>query len=206
MAKNFNEITIALAGILQASALLNDIAHGRPYSPEAWQAMLGSILKLDASDVLSVYGGTQHLQYGLQLLQQILSKNQDKQKLIHVMRYTVASMQLEAKIRRRSQLLSKLAEAITQTQKQADFFHLDHPTVINKLADVYRDVLVDVDFTVKVIGKEKILGVAENFAKCRAMLLAALRSAVLWQQVGGSKWQLLFSRRKILRCVDTLLS
>ena len=33
--------------------------------------------------------------------------------------------------------------------------------------------------------------------KIRAVLLAGIRSAVLWKQMGGTKWQILFFRRKI---------
>ncbi|MEO6102953.1 MAG: DUF489 family protein, partial [Pseudoxanthomonas sp.] len=32
-------------------------------------------------------------------------------------------------------------------------------------------------------------------AEIRAILLAAVRSAVLWRQLGGSFWDLVFSRR-----------
>jgi high frequency lysogenization protein len=34
-------------------------------------------------------------------------------------------------------------------------------------------------------------------AKVRAALFAGIRSAFLWHQLGGSRWQLLFSRKKI---------
>jgi high frequency lysogenization protein len=34
-------------------------------------------------------------------------------------------------------------------------------------------------------------------ARVRAALFAGIRSAFLWHQLGGSRWQLLFSRKKI---------
>ena len=34
-------------------------------------------------------------------------------------------------------------------------------------------------------------------AKVRAALFAGIRSALLWHQLGGSRWHLLFSRKKI---------
>jgi len=36
----------------------------------------------------------------------------------------------------------------------------------------------------------------DNAAKIRALLLAGIRAAVLWQQLGGSRWKLFWSRRK----------
>ncbi len=38
----------------------------------------------------------------------------------------------------------------------------------------------------------------DNAAKIRALLLAGIRSARLWRQLGGHRWQLIFSRRKLL--------
>ena len=42
--------------------------------------------------------------------------------------------------------------------------------------------------------------------KIRACLLAGIRSAVLWRQVGGSKWQLLFHRKKLVQAAQQLYS
>ena len=38
----------------------------------------------------------------------------------------------------------------------------------------------------------------DTAAKIRALLLAGIRSARLWRQLGGHRWQLIFSRRKLL--------
>lgn len=38
-----------------------------------------------------------------------------------------------------------------------------------------------------------------NAAKIRALLLAGIRSARLWRQLGGHRWQLVFSRSKLLK-------
>jgi len=44
-----------------------------------------------------------------------------------------------------------------------------------------------------------------NAARIRALLLAGIRSARLWRQLGGHRWQLLFSRRKLLAELYPLL-
>lgn len=41
--------------------------------------------------------------------------------------------------------------------------------------------------------------------RIRACLLAGIRSAVLWRQV-GNKWQVLFSRRKIIAMAKQIYS
>ena len=39
----------------------------------------------------------------------------------------------------------------------------------------------------------------------RALLLAALRSAVLWRQSGGSLWDFAFRRRDMAAAIDALV-
>jgi high frequency lysogenization protein len=41
--------------------------------------------------------------------------------------------------------------------------------------------------------------------KVRALLLAGIRAAVLWRQVGGSRLQILFSRAKIKAAAEKIL-
>ena len=55
------------------------------------------------------------------------------------------------------------------------------------------------------IGINVVNAVEQNVQdKIRACLLAGIRSAVLWRQVGGSKWQLLFHRKKLVQAARQL--
>ena len=47
-------------------------------------------------------------------------------------------------------------------------------------------------------GEQNFVSNATNANKIRALLLAAIRSAVLWRQCGGTRWQMLFQRKAIL--------
>jgi high frequency lysogenization protein len=42
--------------------------------------------------------------------------------------------------------------------------------------------------------------------RIRACLLAGVRAARLWRQVGGSRWQLIFSRGRYLNAIDQALA
>ena len=55
-----------------------------------------------------------------------------------------------------------------------------------------------------VSGDPAILNNPDTANKVRTFLLCAIRSAVLWQQSGGSRWQLLFKRKKIIHTAQTL--
>src|SRR3569623_1381139 len=56
-----------------------------------------------------------------------------------------------------------------------------------------------------VIGAQGLLSLPDVANKVRTLLLAAIRSAVLWRQCGGNRWQLIFGRRKIIDTARALL-
>ena len=54
-------------------------------------------------------------------------------------------------------------------------------------------------------GNPHYLGQAGVVAEIRALLLAAVRSAVLWRQMGGSLWDFLLAKRRMIDAVDRAL-
>ncbi|MNO05884.1 putative lysogenization regulator [compost metagenome] len=54
-------------------------------------------------------------------------------------------------------------------------------------------------------GNPHYLGQAGVVDEIRALLLAAVRSAVLWRQMGGSLWDFLFGKRAMIEAVDRAL-
>ena len=59
---------------------------------------------------------------------------------------------------------------------------------------------------IQVTGAPQVLQNSQVQSKVRATLLAGIRAAVLWQQVGGGRLQLMFSRQRLLREAKTILS
>jgi high frequency lysogenization protein len=46
----------------------------------------------------------------------------------------------------------------------------------------------------------------ETLDKARALLMAAVRSAILWQQLGASQWLFLFRRKALTNTAQKLLA
>ena len=80
-----------------------------------------------------------------------------------------------------------------------------HPDVIAALARLYADTVSTLRPRVMVQGNPHYLGQAGVVAEIRALLLAALRSAVLWRQCGGSLWDFVFRRREMAAAIDARL-
>ena len=77
-----------------------------------------------------------------------------------------------------------------------------HANVISELAKLYADTLSNLRPRVMVQGNPHYLGQAGVVAEIRALLMAALRAAVLWRQLGGSLWDFVFSRRQMAAAID----
>ena len=210
MARSLRNPVLALAGIFQSARLVQQLAREGRTDNDALRASIQSILALDAPDVETVYGGARGVRLGLELLSTRLSgKTQPSD--MEMARYVVALVQLEGTLRRRPAMLDAIRQGIDTARAQMKFFQNDapledvHPLLMDKLAELYSQTISTLTPRIMVSGEHGHLNNPAIAAKVRAALLAGIRSAVLWRQLGGRRWQLLFTRGKIARSAAELL-
>jgi len=74
VAKNFYDITLALAGICQATQLTQQLAHQGQCDSAALQVSIRSLLDLNPASTLAVYGNDEaNLRTGLETLMAVLN-------------------------------------------------------------------------------------------------------------------------------------
>lgn len=78
--------------------------------------------------------------------------------------------------------------------------------IFNALAGIYVDVISPIGPRIQVTGSPDILQNSSIQAKVRALLFTGIRSAVLWQQIGGSRLQLMFSRQRLITQAKEILA
>lgn len=203
MQDKYYNITLALAGMIQSVNLVRELAQTGKMNDTAFEASIYSIFQTDPENIPSVYGGKAGVKSGLEKLIQIFSRADAAKPLT---RYMLSLVHLQKKVSRSPKLVSQLSQRINQTKKQVEYFNLTHPTVIANLADTYLKTISVFKFRIIIWGTQRSLSVSENMDKIRALLLAGIRSAVLWRQVGGSRLQLLFSRHKIKAMAEKILT
>ena len=76
--------------------------------------------------------------------------------------------------------------------------------MVANLAAIYSDVISPLGTKIHVLGMQDYLVRPDIQQKIRATLLAGVRAGILWQQVGGTRWQFLFSRKKLLNQMKSL--
>ncbi len=198
MSRSLNDQTLALAGVCQAANLVQQIAHNGQCSETSLETCIRSLFATDPASTLDVYGGDlADIREGLVTLSSVLSQ-QSKQQDIEVLRYVLNLIQLEAKLNRSPDMLDVIGSRIDQARHTAGHFGYTHSNLISNLASVYADTISTFRLRIQVSGNPSVLQREENAAKVRALLLAGIRSAVLWRQTGGRRWQLIFNRKKVI--------
>ncbi|NIF21814.1 high frequency lysogenization protein HflD [Candidatus Pantoea multigeneris] len=207
MAKNYYEITLALAGICQAAHLTHQLAHQGQCQPEAFTTSLRSLLDLSPTSVLAVYGNQEaNLRLGLETLVAVLNSATRQGVGAELTRYTLSLMVLERKLNANKTALNTLAQRISQLDRQLAHYELESDTITSAMAGIYVDVISPLGPRIQVTGSPAVLQNTQVQSRVRATLLAGIRSAVLWQQVGGGRLQLMLSRKQLLREANNLLS
>ena len=197
MSKSLTDQTLALAGVFQAATLVSQVAHQGRCADSSLETSLRSLFVTNPDSTLEVYGDQlMNLREGLDALAKILS-NQTRQQDMDILRYSLNLIQLESSLNRKRDMLEVIGERIDQARHTAHHFGYVHGNLIRNLASVYQDTISTFRLRIQVTGDPAILQREENAARVRALLLAGIRSAVLWRQTGGRRWQLLIRRRKV---------
>lgn len=201
--------TLALAGIFQAARLVQQVARSGMVDQEVFAASIKTIFKIDAATPEDVFGGLNNVISGCKTLLNQLGAgdpaNPTKNKDIEVTKYVISIMVLERKLMKEPQLLKKITDGIEKARAQAEHFSLTHDNVIASLANVYSETISTLRPRVMVNGEHNHLSNPDNANKIRALLLAAIRAAVLWDQCGGSRWQIMFKRKAFTEEADRIL-
>ena len=199
------ERLLALAGVFEAAALVDRLAKTGQIQEGALSCMLGSLLVRDPQNTLEVYGGDHlNLRDGLRALAGALERNPGSLPR-ETLRYAVALVALQRQLDKRSDMLAVIGKRLPQIDNQAQLFGITHDNVVSACAALYQDTLSTFRQRIQVHGEMRYLQDNRNAEKIRALLLAGIRSAMLWRQLGGRRWQLLFSRRKLLDDLYPLL-
>ncbi|MGH8190434.1 MAG: high frequency lysogenization protein HflD [Rhodanobacteraceae bacterium] len=180
---------LALAGIFQAVSLVRDLARTGECDNESLEASLASVFKLEADSAADVFGGNLGVRRGLRVLIEQVEGDDRDLPLFHML---INVLKLERALSRNPEANRRLGEALEGMQRQLQHFPVSHPTIVGRLADIYSANLSPLKPRITVVGNPLYLQQTALAQRVRALLLAALRAAVLWHQLGGRRRHLLF--------------
>jgi high frequency lysogenization protein len=194
---------IAMAGLFQACGLVHDVATRGEADAAALETSLASVFRIDAESVDAVFGGVANLRYGLRTTIAMLGGERREPA---VTRLVLAVLSLERRFGRQPGMRERVRAGIEALAADGAMPDVSASEIQARMAELYRETLSQLPPRITVHGDPALLARPRNVDRIRALLLAAVRAAVLWRQLGGSQWRLLLRRRAYLMLARGLLT
>ena len=153
--------------------------------------------------MVDVFGGIPGVKLGLQNLSNILA-NRNAEENREVVRYVFGLLYLERKFASNGSMMEVVHSRLEHTSFRAEHFAGHVNDLCHSVSGIYQDTLSHQKFRIKVTGSAQHLQNEQNADIIRALLLAGVRSAFLWRQLGGRRWKLLWQRKKLLQASQNL--
>lgn len=203
--KNLRQRTLALAALFQAVYCVDKLAKfGHAPVPNI-ETCLNSLFVFDAPDTESIYGGIVELQTGLSQLIKHLETDKVPADMDRA-RYAIMLLNLKNKLIKNSALLDKITQGLEVAKTQSEHFgSVVHENVLANIADIYSQHISPLSTQIMIQGEEIHLSNPLMVNKIRSLLLAGIRAAILWHQVGGRRWHILFARKQLVNMAETIL-
>lgn len=197
--------TLALAGMFQAATLVDEIALHGNCNPDEFNCSVDSLFTIDAETTREALGDIPCLSRGFSALADYLG-GENRSPGRNIAYYLLSILKLAAQVMRDDALSETLLKGLRGIDSNRVDFDMSRPSVIARIDGLYQNCISDLSPRIIVRGEQNYLRNADNAAKIRALLLAGIRAAVLWQQLGGNRWSLFWSRRKYITTAKKFLS
>ena len=194
---------IALAGVVQASRMVDQVAKTGSYPAAFFEASLRSLFAFDAPTVDAVYGNIQGVKLGLRSVVDMLTDatNEDH---VAMGAYVRGLLKLEDQFGKRHDLQEVVASRLGHVNFKAQHFSDDAVELAASISAIYQDTISHLPYRIKVKGNVQHLQQTKNADLVRTLLLAGLRSAHLWRQLGGRPRHFLFKGGKLAATASDL--
>ena len=194
---------IALAGVVQASRMVDQVAKTGSYPVAFFEASLRSLFSFDAPTVDAVYGNIQGVKLGLRSVVDMLTDatNEDH---VAMGAYVRGLLKLEDQFGKRPDLQEVVASRLGHVNFKAQHFSDDAVELAASISAIYQDTISHLPYRIKVKGNVQHLQQTKNADLVRTLLLAGLRSAHLWRQLGGRPRHFLFKGGKLAATASDL--
>lgn len=197
--------TLALAGVFQAAELVRQAANHGTWSGYAATSSLNSLFKLEAESAAEIYGGTERMRLGLETLLAVLEGDN---RYADALRYAVGLLQIQKKFNRSAKLQAEVGQGLETIAAEGSVLeqHEREDLQAHDIAELYKRTVSQLSPRIVVNGNPQYLQNERTTDWIRTLLLAGLRSATLWTQLGGGRFELMFGRKRLIRDARSILT
>ncbi len=194
---------LALAGMFQAAVAVDELAFGGNLDDAVFEASHDSLYTFDTETPLQVFGGIVKLERGFMALEAYLGGELSSGSR-NIAYYVLSMMKLALRLTRDRELSQVVFERLHDIERSGIEFGLSRSALVIKIDALYQETISELRPRIMVAGEQIYLLNTDNAARVRTLLLAGIRAAVLWRQLGGRKWKLLFSRKRYVEVARAL--
>ena len=210
---------VALAAVAQAAALVSKLAvHGNASQTELL-ASVNPLLALNPRSESDIYPNLGHLNLGLRTLDDMFSQGRSSEN-VSLVRYTLGMLLIRNKLDTNSAMQSNIRDRLQSIQplllvpenstpwRMAETEKTDgqlrQEQTFEQLAALYQDTISTLPHRIQVHGQLDYLQNDYVSNRVRSLLLAGIRSTVLWHQLGGRRWRLILYRKRVQETASAL--
>ncbi|HJO35937.1 MAG: DUF489 family protein [Pseudomonadota bacterium] len=204
MSHSIVERTVALSALCQSGVLVHQVARSGQAPADPVDALLFSLLKIEAPSVAAIYGDISRLRPGLDALHAIVSRAASARDAMPAAYYAFSVRQLERRVFADKHAPSGLRRDIGDLVRAHEQQDLSREALIERAARIYQRLTGHMRMRIVVRGRAEYLQRPENADLVRALLLAGLRASHLWRQCGGRVWTLPLQRRRLVQTANDL--
>lgn len=194
------EQMLAFVGVAQVGSLVDGVANGRPVSVDGEQAVIAAIFETHPESVDSLFGDLGRYRTGIATARGLLSRPDHSQ--VEPIRYTMALVDISRRLRANPGTTRQLGDLIEELAPV--WRTLPHDELFEKVAAIYQKTISTLERRIHVHGVGDLLQRPAVANHIRTLLLAGVRFAWLWHQMGGRRWHLVLRRSTMRRIVDQL--
>ncbi len=204
--KSLRHQVLSLAAAYQVCDQVKSVAWKGKVETSILDTAVGSIFKLESDNLEDVYGGKKNIVYGLNILSREFNPSIQSKPDSELTRYMLSLFLLEKKLAKQPKIINRIQKAISAATTQLEHFGLRHPNTLAALADIYQQTIGTLSPRIMVAGEQIHLSNESNASRIRTLLLAGLRSVVLWRQCGGNRLKLLIWRKDYFHEASSILA
>ena len=193
--------TISLGAIYQACNEIKKIAWQGEININTIEPLINSVYQITSENIDDIYINIKRLNTGLDFLRRQLVGDAFSRDA-EVTRYFEALGILIKNMNKKEDIFNKLRQQLAQQTMAVEKGNLDDHALF--LSNLYLSTISTVEPRIIVNGDNKYLTDSKNAAMIRSLLLCAIRSYILWQQSGGSKFRIFIFKKKIAKLAVTL--
>lgn len=199
---NWEYRNIALSAAAQCAILVHELASTGVADSRQLRACVDPLLILNPGSSAVVYPDVAALSKGMTALQQAMGGEGVKQ-FPEAVRYLLSMTVLQQKLLASASLQKAVRSGIEAVNSHEDLPAQDtdapfpHYFPWAEVARLYQSTISTLSYRIHVAGNPEHLREQHVADKIRTLLLAGIRSAVLWHQLGGRRWHLVLHRKRI---------